>query len=132
MSWFVDASVVVAIIGREEDWEVLAGRLDADAVRLWSPMSQWESVAGTRSRLRTTAALAREQVFAFGADWNFTLVPIGQAEAAMSLAAYERFGKGTGHRAQLNMGDCFAYACARTNGAKLLYKGNDFIHTDLR
>jgi ribonuclease VapC len=41
-----------------------------------------------------------------------------------------RYGKGR-HPARLNMGDCFAYACAKTNDARLLYKGDDFSHTDL-
>jgi len=68
---------------------------------------------------------------AFGTDWGFVLVPISDAEADVSLAAYERFGKASGHPARLNMGDCFAYACAKTNNAKLLYKGDDFKHTDL-
>ncbi len=47
-----------------------------------------------------------------------------------AVDAYADFGKGR-HLAALNMGDCFAYACAKANGAKLLYKGNDFTHTDL-
>ena len=48
----------------------------------------------------------------------------------MALDAFQRFGKGH-HPASLNMGDCFAYACAKTNSARLLYKGNDFANTDL-
>ena len=45
--------------------------------------------------------------------------------------ARDRYGKGTGHRAKLNMGDCFSYAFAKRYGLKLLYKGDDFVHTDL-
>lgn len=127
----MDASAVVAIVGKEEDWEGLADRLLADQVRLWSPLSRWESIAGLRSRLKTTPSIAREQIMAFAADWELALVSIGEAEADLSLVAYERFGKASNHRAKLNMGDCFAYACAKTNGARLLYKGNDFKHTDL-
>ena len=41
------------------------------------------------------------------------------------------FGKTVGHVADLNFGDCFSYACAKALGVQLLYKGNDFIHTDL-
>lgn len=58
------------------------------------------------------------------------LVVIGSQELGIALDAYEAYGKGR-HRAKLNMGDCFAYACAKTNGARLLYVGNDFTHTDL-
>ena len=42
-----------------------------------------------------------------------------------------RYGRGTGHPARLNMGDCFAYALAKTRNLPLLFKGDDFIHTDI-
>jgi ribonuclease VapC len=48
------------------------------------------------------------------------------------LLAFARYGKGRGHPAQLNMGDCFAYAVAKTHGAILLFKGEDFGQTDIR
>lgn len=48
-----------------------------------------------------------------------------------ALLAFERYGKGRGHPAQLNMGDCFAYACARELEAPLIFKGDDFSHTDV-
>lgn len=58
------------------------------------------------------------------------IVTIGKAEQRLALDAYARFGKGQ-HPAKLNMGDCFAYACARANGLPLLFKGNDFGQTDI-
>ncbi len=51
------------------------------------------------------------------------------ANAALKAAC--KYGKTAGHPARLNMGDCFAYACAKTRGVSLLYKGNDFAQTDL-
>ena len=56
---------------------------------------------------------------------------IAARELAAALSARERFGRGSGHPAKLNFGDCFAYACAKTYDAKLLYKGDDFAKTDL-
>jgi ribonuclease VapC len=50
---------------------------------------------------------------------------------SLALGAFERFGRSR-HPADLNFGDCFAYACARAYRAPLLYKGNDFAQTDLR
>ena len=50
-------------------------------------------------------------------------------EAAVD--ARVRYGRGTGHKAQLNLGDCFSYALARTRNLPLLYKGDDFVHTDI-
>jgi ribonuclease VapC len=60
----------------------------------------------------------------------FQLVAITDREWVISAEAYARFGKGR-HPAALNMGDCFAYACAESNSARLLYKGDDFSRTDL-
>jgi ribonuclease VapC len=70
------------------------------------------------------------EVTRFCTALGITTVPIGSAETAEAVIAHRRYGKGH-HPARLNMGDCFAYACARTNNARLLYKGDDFSHTDL-
>jgi ribonuclease VapC len=59
-----------------------------------------------------------------------TVVPIDQAAAGVAVAAFDRFGRGR-HPAALNMGDCFAYACARQLDAPLLCKGNGLPHTDV-
>lgn len=129
---FVDASVIVAIIGREDDWEMWSDRLDALGQRIWSPMARWESVAGLRLRLKRPVEEVRQIVTTFARENDFVTVSIGDREGDIAMDAYQRYGKGSGHPAQLNMGDCFAYACATTHAAALLYKGNDFAHTDLR
>lgn len=67
----------------------------------------------------------------FAAYQQFQLVAIGEKETEIAIQAAIDFGKGSGHPAKLNMGDCFAYACAKTNHARLLYKGDDFARTDL-
>ncbi|MBL8583733.1 MAG: type II toxin-antitoxin system VapC family toxin [Rhizobiaceae bacterium] len=59
------------------------------------------------------------------------IVPIDGAEAWLAIDAFERYGKGCGHPARLNLADCFSYASARTSGVGLLYKGEDFARTDL-
>lgn len=61
---------------------------------------------------------------------RFQYVAIGEKEFELAADAYARFGKGR-HPAALNSGDCFAYACAKSHQAKLLYKGADFAMTDL-
>ena len=132
MIGFVDASVIVAIVGSEPGWETLADALDTTETRLWSPVARWESIAALRVRLRTTPADAHAIVDDFADSNQLQLVSIGPLESDLAAEAYMRFGKGTGHPAQLNLGDCFAYACAKANGARLVYKGEDFIHTDLR
>jgi ribonuclease VapC len=57
--------------------------------------------------------------------------PVTQEQAYVARAAYRDYGKGSGHPARLNFGDCFAYALARVTGEPLLFKGDDFIHTDI-
>jgi ribonuclease VapC len=58
------------------------------------------------------------------------LVPVDTSQARLACRAFSRFGKGR-HRAGLNFGDCFAYALATARGEALLFKGDDFVHTDL-
>ena len=52
-------------------------------------------------------------------------------QARIARDAYRDFGKGSGHRARLNFGDCFAYALAKATGKPLLFKGTDFAQTDI-
>lgn len=59
-----------------------------------------------------------------------TTVPVDHEHARAAIAAWRRFGKGR-HSAALNFGDCFSYALAKTSGAALLYKGDDFTQTDI-
>ncbi|MCK6454187.1 MAG: type II toxin-antitoxin system VapC family toxin [Alphaproteobacteria bacterium] len=63
---------------------------------------------------------------------GLTVEPVTEAQARIARAAYRDFGKGTGHPAQLNFGDCFAYALAKAKNEALLFKGNDFSHTDVK
>jgi ribonuclease VapC len=57
--------------------------------------------------------------------------PVTESQARIAREAYHDFGKGSGHPAALNFGDCFAYALAKSAGEPLLFKGDDFTRTDL-
>jgi len=128
---FVDASAILAMLHHEPDAMDLADRLgDADDL-FWSPMVIWEATV-VLARLRgIDVARASGDVREFGKAWSINLVVIGERESELAVQAFGLYGKGTGHPAQLNMGDCFAYACAKANDARLLYKGDDFSATDL-
>ncbi|HEV8024607.1 MAG TPA: type II toxin-antitoxin system VapC family toxin [Candidatus Nanopelagicales bacterium] len=65
-------------------------------------------------------------------DLAVTIEPVTAEQAVVARQAYRDFGKGRQHPAQLNFGDCFSYALASTEGQPLLYKGQDFSHTDVR
>ena len=65
-------------------------------------------------------------------DLEISIEPVTADQATIAREAYRRFGKGTGHPARLNFGDCFAYALAKDFDEPLLFIGQDFIHTDVR
>jgi len=127
---FADASALIAIITDEEDADRLSDLLEADQVRLCSALSVWETVAGLCRSYMFSVQSARTHVSRFLDAADFKFVTIGEREFEVATDAYAQFGKGH-HPAGLNMGDCYAYACARIHGAKLLFKGNDFAKTDI-
>jgi ribonuclease VapC len=127
---FIDASAWVAIVAGEAGARELGDRLEGDTVRLCSALAAWETVAALCLSHRFTVVAARERVRLFLSTLDIAFVPIGEREYELAADAYARFGKGR-HPAALNMGDCFAYACARTNDAKLLFVGEDFARTDI-
>jgi ribonuclease VapC len=130
LSTFVDASVMVAILGNEEDCIERATELSECKSPIASPLSVWESMVGLHRSHNMAFEDAEHDVYALLAEREIEVVAIGREEMAEALEAYRKFGKGR-HPAQLNLGDCFAYACCKLNDAKLLYKGEDFSKTDL-
>lgn len=74
----------------------------------------------------------RRALDAFIAEAGIDVVPVSLEQAQLARAAYRDFGKGSGHPARLNFGDCFAYALAQWLREPLLYKGEDFGYTDVR
>jgi ribonuclease VapC len=65
-------------------------------------------------------------------DAEIVIEPVTLEQARLARQAYRDYGKGSGHRANLNFGDCFSYALAREKREPILFKGDDFVHTDLR
>ena len=63
---------------------------------------------------------------------RITIEPVTLGQVVIARDAHRRFGKGSGHPARLNVGDCFAYALAMEFDQPLLFVGQDFIHTDVR
>lgn len=127
---FADASALIAIIAGEPEADALSNRIEAALPRLCSAMSVWETVAGLCRSYMFSVPTARAHVRQFLNVGGFQFVGIAEQEFELAAEAYAQFGKGR-HPAALNMGDCFAYACAKSNRAKLLYKGEDFAKTDL-
>ncbi len=136
---FVDASVIVAVMTREKGYEAYLGRLGVGSGCLISPLTRLEAVlaiarikAGPGARpdgnLMRTASQEVNDFLGLIQAKNVDLtddIGDGAVEAAAT------YGEMVGHKAKLNLGDCFAYACAKAQDVPLLYKGNDFALTDL-
>jgi ribonuclease VapC len=130
MSSFIDASVIAAIVGGEQDEDEWAIKLGEALAPKTSAIAVWEAArAVSRLRAIDTGSAFRE-IAALIDLREIEIVPLAMDEAVEAGMAHDRFGKGN-HPARLNMGDCFAYACTKTNGATLFYKGDDFAQTDL-
>jgi ribonuclease VapC len=129
---FIDTSAVVAILTGEPEADRFVDLLAQDG----------ETFTGPHVRLESTIILARylgleidsaEQLFdEFLIEARIAVVPITDAISRKAVLAFSRFGKGRGHRAQLNFGDCLSYGCASHYGSSILFKGLDFAHTDLQ
>lgn len=124
----VDTSAILAILKQEPDAPAIAQRLAGNQRILMSAATLMEcgTVVVGRYGAAGTAALT-----GLLARLKVTIVALSAEHAQAGIEAYALYGRGTGHRAKLNMGDCFAYALAKTQNLPLLFKGNDFIHTDI-
>ena len=130
MSVFVDASVFVAILTREDDADTFLGRLDGVNDAITSPIAAFESVLAIARKRVSMLHEAWRDLTDFTTEAGIVTVDLNERDSEAAIEAFSRFGKGR-HPAALNMGDCFAYACAKIRGVPLLCKGDDFIHTDI-
>jgi ribonuclease VapC len=124
----VDSSALIAILRDEPEALFCAMAIENAAQRRMSAANFLETavvIDGSRDPIacRRFDELIHEA--------GIVIEPVTEAQARIARGAYRDFGKGSGHPAQLNFGDCFAYALAMTTGEPLLFKGNDFIHTDI-
>jgi len=128
---FVDASAIVALITNESDADLLENKLEIASEVITSPMAIYEAVLGIVRKRTCSLDVSRESVDALLREAEIKTVPINEIIGNEAIDAFQKFGRGN-HRAALNMGDCFAYACAKIHRVPLLFKGNDFVHTDIR
>jgi ribonuclease VapC len=123
----VDASAIMAILMGEREEETFKGALADATARYISPVN-WLEIA-----MNATSA-GEEDVVAFNRLSDFvalTVVSVDEAQMRIAFDAWKKFGKGR-HPAKLNLGDCFAYALAKSLSEPLLYKGGDFSKTDIK
>lgn len=123
----VDTSALFAIVARERERETFINILDQTDGAQCSAVSYVEAVMALTGRSKTTAA---QKVSALFEEFRIEIVAVDPILAEASVAAFDLYGKGR-HRARLNLGDCFSYALAKTRDLPLLFKGDDFVHTDI-
>jgi len=124
----VDTSAIVAILRDEPEAESFARAIAGARVRRVSAANYVEAAAIIDANRNPIASRRFDDFFREAA---FTLEAVTAEQARIAREAYRDFGKGSGHPAQLNFGDCFAYALAKATSEPLLFKGQDFRHTDL-
>jgi ribonuclease VapC len=124
----VDTSALVAIIRREPGYRAYIGALAAAGTRRISAASYLEAAIVLDRSADEQVRGALDEVLR---DLGIEVAPVTAEQARLARRAHLLYGRGTGHPARLNFGDCFAYALAKERDEPLLYKGDDFSQTDI-
>ena len=123
----LDSSVIVAIVHREAGYPDLVRKLAASEALAIATPNLLESGIVIEARLGIDAEGMLDR---FLTDFEVTRIPFGEHHWREALGAYRRYGRSR-HPANLNFGDCIAYATARLAGEPLLFVGEDFSQTDI-
>ncbi|MDQ2703965.1 MAG: type II toxin-antitoxin system VapC family toxin [Pseudomonadota bacterium] len=123
----VDTSALIAVIRSEPEASQILDMLGRAEHRLLSSATLLEASIVTSGK-----GTEAERLDALVQRAMFEIVPFSAAQASVGAEAFRKYGRGSGHPAKLNFGDCFAYALARSRNLPLLFKGDDFVHTDIR
>ena len=125
----VDSSAFLAILRGEEDAPIFAAAFETpEPLRMSAGTLLEVGIVVLHKREASRVSDMHELVALF----EIEIIPVTVEHAHIAIQAYSRFGKGTGHPARLNYGDCFSYALAKSLDAPLLFKGHEFAHTDIR
>jgi ribonuclease VapC len=125
----VDSSALLAIVRREPDRPACFHALFDSPTNRLSAANYLEASLVVDGPGDTVASRALDELLD---EFAIAIEPVTAHQALIARRAHQRFGKGTGHPARLNFGDCFAYALAIHYDEPLLFIGNDFVHTDVR
>lgn len=125
----IDTSALLAILLAEDDAARYADAIEAAAASVISAATRVELDLVVVNKLGAEALAELDALLDLG---GIEIEPVTAAQSALAREAYLRFGKGLGHPAQLNFGDCFSYALSSELQQPLLFKGVDFSGTDIR
>jgi ribonuclease VapC len=124
----IDASAIIAILRGEPDADFFARKIADATSRRVSAVNLVEAAVVIDASRDPIASRRFDDLLEAA---SVSIEPVTGRQAIIAREAYRDFGKGSGHPAKLNFGDCFAYALAKNLGEPLLFKGNDFTHTDI-
>ena len=124
----LDTSAIIAILRDEPEAARFAQAIEDAAHRRLSAVNYVEGAAVIDSSRDPVASRRYDDLLR---EARVAIEPVTEAQARIAREAYRDFGKGSGHPAKLNFGDCFAYALAKDMAEPLLYKGEDFSSTDV-
>jgi ribonuclease VapC len=124
----IDTSAIIAILRGEPEAMAYARAIEHARVRRISAANYAESAIVIDASRDPIASRRFDELIRMA---QLMVEPVTEAQARIAREAYRDFGRGSGHPAKLNFGDCFAYALAKTKAEPLLYKGDDFVHTDV-
>jgi ribonuclease VapC len=127
---FIDASALVAMVAREPEGDEFVRRVEQAPARYTSPLALYEAVLAIGRIRNAPTGETRVVLDRFITGASIEIIPVTPEIGRLAIQAFARFGRGN-HPARLNMGDCFAYACAKSLGVPLLFKGADFSQTDI-
>ena len=124
----IDTSAIIAILRAEPEAALFLRTISEATIRR---MSAARLIEAGMVATREPTGVASRALADFVRDAGIAIAPVTESQAWRAIEAFRRFGKGTGHPAGLNFGDCFSYALAAETGEPLLFKGGDFAATDL-
>ncbi|ANS79847.1 Toxin 1, PIN domain [Serinicoccus hydrothermalis] len=122
----LDSSALLAILQGEEGFEDLARTALAGQCRMSA--ATWLEVGIVADQRSSTHGARLDDLLR---ELAVEVVPVTARDAEVARTAYRRFGRGSGHPARLNYGDCFSYALSVTSGEPLLFVGDDLAATDV-
>lgn len=127
----IDTSVILHIFFEEVGWQTSVAYLLKQDRRLVSTPSLIEAQAVIIGRTTGSPEDAKSLLDDLLTNLCVEFIPLSVKQAQLAREAYLAFGKGRGHKAQLNFGDVMVYALAKDYGELLAFVGDDFNHTDL-
>lgn len=122
----VDSSALIAVLRNEPEAERFAELLVDHPTRMSA--ANWLEAAMVADGASREAGARFDRLLGVA---GIAIEPVTEAQVRLARTAFRRYGRGSGSPARLNFGDCFAYALSGSSGEPLLFKGEDFTHTDV-